>query len=279
MSELMRETYAKTARLIADEQPEYRLGGDGSDGTCDCVGLGIGALRRMGIGYDGLHGSNWAARYEAVELWEIRDVRQLRIGDNVLKSREPGEAKWDLPDRYGDDPDRRDYYHMGVVISVDPLRIVHMTSPTAKTDTVLGTWKHAFLWRQLNEQRKEANEMTVLYEAFIATQKDPLNLRATPGGRKIGEMPKGGVAEVLSEGEWAMVRHGDMIGYCDSRYLEKIETVLPGEPGPEGESGELGETGVTLQVVIKDSAGNEFRPVGACTIDVEIVGGWRAAED
>lgn len=266
MSELMRETYAKTARLIADEQPEYRLGGDGSDGTCDCVGLGIGALRRMGINYDGLHGSNWAARHEAVELWEIEDVRQLRIGDNVLKSREPGDAKWDLPDRYGDDPDRRDYYHMGVVVSVDPLRIVHMTSPTAKTDTVLGAWKHAFLWRQLNEQRKEENEMTVLYQAFIATKKDPLNLRATPGGRKIGEMPRGGVAEVLSEGEWAMVRYGDMIGYCDSRYLEKIETVLPGEPGPEGEPGDAAQKAVT-RLICEDGR------------TVELVGRWRLAGD
>lgn len=33
-------------------------GGDGSDGTCDCVGLGIGALRRGGVNYKSLHGTN-----------------------------------------------------------------------------------------------------------------------------------------------------------------------------------------------------------------------------
>lgn len=51
MSETARRRYAETARAIAEETPEYRLGGDGSDGSCDCVGLGIGALRRMGIAY------------------------------------------------------------------------------------------------------------------------------------------------------------------------------------------------------------------------------------
>ena len=45
---------------IAAESPSYRLGGDGSDGTCDCVGLIIGAIRRAGGQWAGTHGSNYA---------------------------------------------------------------------------------------------------------------------------------------------------------------------------------------------------------------------------
>lgn len=262
MSEDIRQEYANTVLSIAEEQPTYRLGGDGSDGTCDCVGAGIGGLRRMDIEYDGLHGSNWAARHEAVELWEIGSVAQLRVGDNVLKAYEPGDEGWNLPARYGDDPDQRDYYHFGVVTSVNPLRITHMTSPTFKTDTTLGKWKYAFLWRQLGERMKEVSALTVLYEAFIATQWDPLNLRATPGGRKIGEMAKGGVAQVLEEGEWAMVQYGDMIGYCDSRYLEKIETVLP----EDALDSAAGEKAVTMLVCADGRT-------------IELVGNWRVAED
>lgn len=31
---------------IAAEGPSYKLGHDGSDGSCDCIGLIIGAIRR-----------------------------------------------------------------------------------------------------------------------------------------------------------------------------------------------------------------------------------------
>lgn len=54
----VREQYVAKCLEIHSEQPEYQIGRDGTKGKCDCVGLGIGALRRMGIEYSGLHGSN-----------------------------------------------------------------------------------------------------------------------------------------------------------------------------------------------------------------------------
>lgn len=265
MGETMRQTYASAVRTIADALPEYRLGGDGSDGTCDCVGLGIGALRRMGIGYNGLHGSNWAARYEAVELWEIHDVRQLRIGDNVLKSREPGDAKWDLPDRYGDDPDQRDYYHMGVVVSVDPLRIVHMTSPTAKTDTVLGAWRHAFLWKQLaGGEAEEGTQMSAIYDARVVLSSGWLNLRAAPDAksRDIGDVPNGAIVEVLTGGEWPFIRYAGKSGYVKGCYLERIEEAeeMPEEPEDAAQE-------AVTRLICEDGR------------TVELVGRWRLAGD
>ncbi|MGM9623182.1 MAG: hypothetical protein ACI3X2_07685 [Butyricicoccus porcorum] len=53
-----RTQYVQKVRDIAHEAPSYRSGGDGSDGTCDCVGLRIGALRRGGVNYKILHGTN-----------------------------------------------------------------------------------------------------------------------------------------------------------------------------------------------------------------------------
>lgn len=38
--------YLAAVDEIAGERPEYRIGGDGSDGGCDCIGLTIGAIRR-----------------------------------------------------------------------------------------------------------------------------------------------------------------------------------------------------------------------------------------
>lgn len=126
---------------IQAEKPTYRLGGKAADGTCDCIGLVIGALARCGVKWPGIHGSNWAARSAMAYLLPVAAARELAVGEVVYKAKEPGAAGYALPSRYSADPDRRDYYHVGVVRSVQPLRIVHCTSPGGMTtDTKLGKW-------------------------------------------------------------------------------------------------------------------------------------------
>ena len=49
---------------IAAEGPGYQHGHSGDDHLCDCIGLVIGAIRRAGGQWRGLHGSNYAARKE-----------------------------------------------------------------------------------------------------------------------------------------------------------------------------------------------------------------------
>jgi hypothetical protein len=48
------------------------------------VGLVIGALRRSGIKYSGIHGSNWFARKEVKGLAKINSIDDLKIGDAVF---------------------------------------------------------------------------------------------------------------------------------------------------------------------------------------------------
>ena len=40
------EQFLREIRNIRALNPIYRLGGSGVDGTCDCIGLIIGAIRR-----------------------------------------------------------------------------------------------------------------------------------------------------------------------------------------------------------------------------------------
>ena len=61
-----RKAFLRGVSAIQAEGPTYHAGGDGSDGTCDCIGLIIGAIRRAGGRWTGTHGSNYAARF-AVE--------------------------------------------------------------------------------------------------------------------------------------------------------------------------------------------------------------------
>lgn len=129
---------------IAAEHPAYRLGGKAADGTCDCIGLVIGALNRCGVKWSGTHGSNWAARNATACLKPVSGADELAVGNLVYKAKAPGQAGYRLPDRYAAGPDLNDYYHVGVVRSISPLRIIHCTSPGGmKTDTRLGRWAYA----------------------------------------------------------------------------------------------------------------------------------------
>lgn len=147
--------------VIKRLNPAYKQPGDGSNGVCDCIGLIIGALRRMGLKWTGIHGSNYAARYQTIGLAYIERESQLNLGDAVYKGCEPDgrvkkacnagylSHKYDLPSRYKKGGqyytpnDQRDYYHVGVVTQVNPLRITHMTSPHMKVDTNLnGGWNY-----------------------------------------------------------------------------------------------------------------------------------------
>lgn len=134
------EAFIAQVEAIAQASPVYRLGGDGSDGTCDCIGLVIGAIRQAGGAWMGTHGSNYAARYEMRELLPVTDAGELCLGDVVYKARTPGQAGYALPERYKNDPDQRDYYHVGVVTATSPLEITHCTGPGIVRDTKLGKW-------------------------------------------------------------------------------------------------------------------------------------------
>ena len=138
---------------IAAENPRYRKGGSGFDGSCDCIGLIIGAVQRCDGKWTGIHGSNWAARNTTEGLKWIVSNADLEVGELVFKAKSPGQSGYDLPDRYKKDPDQNDYFHVGVVLSVYPLRIRHMTTPSAKVDTKIGAWSHHG-WCSLVEKEK-----------------------------------------------------------------------------------------------------------------------------
>lgn len=161
-------SFLEKIREIAAENPKYRSGGSGKDGTCDCIGLIIGAIRRAGGNWPGIHGSNYSARYETRNLEKITNQNALRVGELVYKHRSPGEAGYDLPARYRNHPDRNDYYHVGVVTSVSPLRILHMTTPSIQTDTKLGKWSHHGWCSRVTDRPEGADTIVNIQEILAA---------------------------------------------------------------------------------------------------------------
>ena len=239
-------------REIDAERPAYCAGGDGSDGTCDCIGLVIGALRRAGGKWTGTHGSNYAARYAVDALRRVSGAGDLRVGDIVFKKREPGETGWALPAAYARHPDQRDYYHAGVVLSVAPLDICHCTTPTTAHDSKTGRWTYAARLSALAGGEKEEGAMEALYQARVATDRDPLRVRESPReGRVLGHVPKGETVDVLCGGDWMRIRYGELTGYASAAYLERVGEAAQGVP-----------QGASAVLMIIDGAGNRFLPTG-----------------
>lgn len=207
------EQFIEGIQRNIDRVREYKLGMDGRNGQCDCIGLIIGAIRLMGGEWKGTHGSNYAARNEMRNFGEIITPAMLSVGDIVYKAKMPGQSGYALPAKYDGNPDRRDYYHVGVVTSVKPLEITHCTSVSGgiKRDSELGQWQYA-------GQLIKVGEEAVYYHVTGGT----LKMRNGPGATYtvIDYIPNNAKVTFLGDsGDWMHVRYGGKNGYCMKEYL------------------------------------------------------------
>ena len=241
------EAFLRYVDVIAAEQPAYALGKDGTGGKCDCIGLIIGAIRRAGGEWTGVHGTNWTVR-NAVE-YLLPSENGLQVGEIVFKSRAKGERYYDLPSRYKDSPDQLDYYHVGVVRSVDPLRIVHCTSPGGiKEDTKRGNWA----WRAwCSVIEKESEGETVANEMIVtAPSGNTVNMRASASlnAALVTRVDVGSRVTVQQKsGDWSRVTYGKYNGYIKNEYLKD----------PAGESAPQESTDILSALYAARDAVNE----------------------
>lgn len=223
--------FLENVRRIADSRPTYRTGGDGSDGTCDCVGLIMGAL---GGKFD-LHSSNYFARCQMRTKDSLLDESQLHEGSIVYKSRRDTaklNARYQPDGRYYNG-DMLDYYHVGVVTGIDPLEITHCTlSGTVDGITYDGSirqWSHFgdLLKVEYGEEPEEDQPGIALFELAVVHTEDgnPVKMRSTPSTKLpyIDVVPNGALVDVLESADgWATVRWNGQRGYMMSQYLRAI---------------------------------------------------------
>ena len=240
-------TFLEKVQIIKRLNPAYKQPGDGSNGVCDCIGLPIGALRRMGIQWSGIHGCNYAARREFVSLESINKISDLQLGDVVLKAYDPNHSKWKLPDRYKKgkpyyNGDLKDYYHAGVVTQISPsLQITHMTSPRMKVDTNLGSKTSPWRFHGRLKLLVKAAGGVVTEELISSTTPVPsagskaIVVSANGGAVKCRQYPSTGCATwdrvlpgtevtILEPGEtWAKINCGRRKGwYMMAQYLDVV---------------------------------------------------------
>lgn len=219
--------FLSAIQTIAALKPSYLKGHSGDDGFCDCIGLIIGALERCAIPWKEIHGSNWAARHEVLCLHKVSRASDLKLGDIVFKAYEPHTSGWKLPDRYKGDPDQKDYFHVGVVTQVSPLKITHMTSPTIKVDTKIGKWSFAGTLKYINEKGDE-KPMTAI---VVSDDGNPVKLRPTASTSQpyVEKIPVGTTVSVLEKGEeWSKVTALGKTGYIMTKFLSSEDIPTDG---------------------------------------------------
>lgn len=235
---ILLETFLRCVRENAARIHGYELGHDGSDGKSDCIGLIIGALGLAGFRWPGVHGSNWAARNAMQTLEHIADPGKMFLGEIVYKAKEPGEAEYDLPDKYKGSGDLLDYYHVGVVTRVSPLQITHCTSVPdgIKYDHSMGNWRYGGMLKYVDYEEDKPMDKT--WATVYADSGRTVNLRKEPDKKStiIARVPVGSEVQVIDYNawpEWEKVMYGGKTGYMMAEYLKDYLNEPDEEPDGE----------------------------------------------
>ena len=236
------DKYLEGIESIYVEQPDYRTGGDGSDGSCDCIGMCRGALQRAGEDHvTNMNGTNQAARKTIKNLQKLKSVDQLRRGDVVLKVRDKDDASMPLPDRYrkgGADYDANlgeiNFTHIGTVSQTDSLVITHMTSPKPQKDTKIGRWEYFGQLPWVSENAEP--DPDVMRAMVYADTGSTVKMRAKPSTlcRLYWDVPIGSEVIVMKQEEkWSEIIWSGRTGYMLNKFLNTSRTyavIIPGLP-------------------------------------------------
>lgn len=204
----------------------YKLCCTGANGLSDCIGYIIGSLELEGQKWNGTHGSNYAARYRTRNLHKVTSASQLKLGELVYKRNEPGTKAWQdsFPhNTYKNHPDKNDYYHVGVVTSVNPLEISHCSGGGMHYDKSLGKWAYAGYCSLVDygagstpvvtpvEQTTSDGAVTGPCKAHVDVPDDTtVNIRSamSTGSKVLVKANEGTEVNVLSvSGSWAKVEY------------------------------------------------------------------------
>ena len=239
MRQITADEYCEGVESIYVEQPEYDSGDDGSNGKCDCIGMGRGALIRKGIPESeikGMNGTNYAIRHTFLNVQKIKSEKQLKKGDIVLKTRDKDDKTMPLPDKYrkgGSDYSEKwgetNCTHYGTVTKEWPeLEITHMTSPTAKKDYSLGNWKlfGQLPWVYYGEEKQE--EDPAKWARVFSENGKPVKMRAKPSVtcRTWWEVPSGAEVILMKPGEtWSEIVWAGRSGYMKTEFLRTGDAI------------------------------------------------------
>ena len=157
----------------------------------------------------------------------------------VLKGCQPGTSGYALPARYKKggqyyNGDLTDYYHAGLVYSLEPFQIRHMSSKMT-IDTKIGKWNYAAKLKPLvnagayndtSDQSSTVIPSSGTQAKVTAPSGGTVNMRKTPSlrGALIERIKLGTIVEIVEPGEeWCKIKWNKKTGYM---YLTFVKFML-----------------------------------------------------
>jgi len=154
----------------------YVSPGTEDENGIDCSGLFVKMYRDQGAKI--AHGSNSIFREHCSETGKLSSTKQLCPGMAVFKWKEWTDSDADKKNRwYKTAPGNLS--HIGFVVSVKPLRIIHASTDgmKVKTDTKIGKWAY---WGKLKKVNYNGGEEVVvrMEYKYVNTASGSLNMRS-----------------------------------------------------------------------------------------------------
>lgn len=196
----------------------YESPGTNNKNGIDCSGAFVRAYKQQGASI--YHGSNTIYRKHCGGKGAISSAADLVPGMAVFKRRADGKE----PSQYKNDG-IGNMYHMGLVTAVNPLRIIHATTPVAKMDTALNNWTYYGRLSAVDYEDDTEIKNTVYGKASVKTQSGSLNMRSAPslGAQVVTKIPRLAQVELLSSapiGGFYQVYYQGYQGYASADYLD-----------------------------------------------------------
>ncbi len=189
----------------------------------DCSGAFVYAYKQFGESI--YHGSNRIIRVYCHDVKTVTSASQLRVGMAIFKSRtdlSKMKAEYKPGGRYYDPALPYDYYHVGLVTSVNPLKIVNATPPVVRVDTNLSVWCCAGYLNAVDYKDDPPVPQTAV---VVAPSGSTVNLRKQPTKSSVVlvRVPIGQTVEIISKtnDEWWQVSYQKILGYMMSEFLRE----------------------------------------------------------
>lgn len=143
---------------------------------------------------------------------------------------------------YGKEPGN--ISHIGLVVSINPLQIIHASSVERKVtiDTKIKLWAYCGTLKDVNYNEEVIIKVEYMY---VNTASGSLNMRktASKNGSLIAQIPRGASVAIIEKGtDWCKVTYNGETGYVMTQYLSSA--------APSGES----KTSNTVISIPKDTA-------------------------
>ena len=222
----------------------YVSPGTNDQNGIDCSGLYVKMYRDQGASI--YHGSNTIFHDYCSQTGILTSVNQLIPGMAVFKlkawTEEDKGNKW-----YGKEPGNLS--HIGFVVSVNPLRIIHASSASecVTTDTKIGKWKYWGYLKNVDYGDEPVDGGGNMKAIVTASNGQPVNMRVKPNraSASIMKVPVGAVVDVHMDGsEWTLISYMNNTGYMMTEFLKF-------EQDDDGGSG-TSETIVVDRAVLQD---------------------------